>query len=67
MAADVYALAPEVVVDFFAKIMLFKELELMTEEQWRPATPVSRQVPKKEKVKGSKKTGQRKKGKKGET
>ncbi|MCI5217881.1 MAG: hypothetical protein D3914_01490, partial [Candidatus Electrothrix sp. LOE2] len=40
---------------------------LMTEEQWRTATPVSRQVPKKEKVKGSKKTVQRKKGKKGET
>jgi len=40
---------------------------LMTEEQWRTATPVSRQAPKKCKTKGSKKIGQRKKGKKGET
>lgn len=39
---------------------------LMTEEQWRTATPVSRQVPKKDKAKGSKKAVQRKKGKKGE-
>ncbi|WP_339135245.1 MAG: regulatory iron-sulfur-containing complex subunit RicT [Candidatus Electrothrix sp. GW3-4] len=37
---------------------------LMTEEQWRAATPVSRQVPQKGgKAKGGKKGGQRKKGK----
>ncbi|WP_446011838.1 PSP1 domain-containing protein [Candidatus Electrothrix sp.] len=41
---------------------------LMTEEQWRAATPVSRQGPKKGgKAKGGKKGGQRKKGKKGES
>ncbi|MCW5211547.1 hypothetical protein VU04_01380 [Desulfobulbus sp. TB] len=40
---------------------------LMTEEQWRAATPVNRQGPKKGgKAKGDKKGGQRKKGKKGE-
>ncbi|MCI5148968.1 MAG: hypothetical protein D3916_06200 [Candidatus Electrothrix sp. MAN1_4] len=41
---------------------------LMTEEQWRTATPVNRQgVKKGGKVKGGKKAGQRKKGKKGES
>ena len=40
---------------------------LMTEEQWREATPVSRPAPKKGKAKVGKKTGQRKKGKKDET
>lgn len=40
---------------------------LMSEEQWRAATPVSRQGPKKGKAKGGGKGGQRKKGTKDES